>query len=385
MSTQILSTLPSNVMQRQNVFVLLKLLMWIGGWLLLIEVSLYMMVPYALPYNKPNELQRYLEYGRSVEGKIRRMIGKTDETSTPVTRSGWLLGRKDDDSKPTEVSMPGQILIAIYGMSYAQHVSEKLVHFSQIKVRFLGGPDAPPNHSYALYQFDRGKHKAKVIIWGILASSVVGMTTMTNLNKSFEHPLPYTYPKYRVVNSRLRAQFPPIMSMADFRATLFDQDKWTKYIDYLQSEDGYYHPLRFHESFLDNLAMVRFFRRSLVKRFNKKVVAKVYQADIGFLKDSVEIQALRMMITEFAQQVRQDDQLPILMLFSNQGYDDHLYQVLRDVIIENNIPTMRSHLIAPAKDPKNFLDDGHFTASVNLNIAKAVSDIIAKQLGRVVN
>ncbi|OQW87356.1 MAG: hypothetical protein BWK78_09230 [Thiotrichaceae bacterium IS1] len=319
----------------------------------------------------------YLEYGRSVEGKIRRMVGKTDDTTAFVTTIGWLERGDADDNKLTEVTTPSNTLVAIYGMSFAQHISEQLSKLSSsIEIRFLGGPSAPPNHSYALYQLGRGKHKAKVVAWGILASSVVGMTTMTSLNKSFEYPSPYTYPKYRVVNSDLQVQYPPITSMADFRATLSDQKKWSNYVDYLKTEDSYYQPFLFHESFIDNLATVRFFRRSLSNRYNKKVIASIYQSDTGFRPDTVEIKALQMMVAEFARQVREDNQLPLLMLFNNQGYSDHLYQTLSDVILKYKIPTMSSHNIVATDNPKNFMADGHFTPSADRKMAEETLKII---------
>jgi len=165
--------------------------------------------------------------------------------------------------------------------------------------------------------------------------------------------------------------------MADFRATLYDRDKWSKYINYLQTEDSYYQPFLFHESFLDYFATVRFFRRSLSNRYNKKVVASVYQADSGFRSETIEIKALRMMVAEFSRQVQEDGQLPLLMLFNNQGYSDHLYRALSDIILKYRIPTMSSHYIASANDPKNFMTDGHFVPSVDRKMAEKVLELIS--------
>jgi 3-dehydroquinate dehydratase len=375
----ILSTSHFNllVMKQENFITTLKLLIWMSIWLLLIEVTIHIVVPYNPPYERPNALQLYLEYGRSVEGKIRRMVGKTDETTALIAKAGWLERGTVDDDKPAEATDPNKILVAIYGMSFAQHVGKQLSKLSsQVDVRFLGGPSAPPNHSYALYQTDRGKHKAKVVIWGILASSVVGMTTMTSLNKSFEYPAPFTYPKYQVINSHPQAQYPPIMSLEDFRATLYDQDKWVKYIAYLQAEDSYYQPFLFHESFIDYFATIRFFRRSWSKRHSNQVLTSIYQHETGFDESSVEIQALQKMVVEFTKQVRKDNQLPLLILFNNRGYSDHLYRALADVIRENKIPTVSSHNIVPAENVENFAPDGHFTHLADKKIAKVVLEVI---------
>jgi hypothetical protein len=105
----------------------LSVIFWIVLWLLVIEGVIYAIVPYNPPTEPPNSIQKYLEYGRSVEGKIRQMVGPTDETTTPVTLAGWIdTERKRWNTVPTHPETPDGLLIAIYGMSHAQGLGRAL-------------------------------------------------------------------------------------------------------------------------------------------------------------------------------------------------------------------------------------------------------------------
>jgi hypothetical protein len=367
----------------------LTVLFWVVLWLLVFEMVLSL-VPYNPPYKYPNAAQRYLEYGRSVEGKIRRMIGQTDETTVPVALAGWLDPQRERWEKvPTKPTSDKGLLIAIYGMSFAQHVGWALDKITEppVTVRFLGGPGAPPNHAYATYQLDKGRHQARVIILGITAGGLVGMTTFTSMNKAFEYPLPYTYPKYRQVGDQLETFWPSVRTIDDLRQALQDQALWEKYVQEMVAEDSYYHPLLFHENVFDHLAIFRFLRRAWAKRFAHNLKNRHYEVaqgfgdrnfiSQGFEQESQLINTLKLMVKEFARQVREEGKLPILMLFNNRGYNDHLYQALASTIAEANIPTMNSHAIAPSDDPKNIAPDNyHYSKAVNQRFAQAIMEMI---------
>jgi len=348
------------------------------AWLAIFEVGLSF-VPYNPPTKQPNSAQRYLEYGRSVEGKIRQMIGPTDETTASVTLIGWLDAEVHERGRniPTHPKTHDGLLIAIYGMSHAQHVGRALAKEPNITVRFWGGPGAPPNHSYKAYQLDRGRHTAPVVIIGVNAGSLFGMTTFTSLNKAFEHPLPYTYPKYRLVGEHLEEIWPSVRTMADFRRTLNDEILWKQYIEALKAEDSYYHPFLFDENFMDNFVISRFIRRSWSKKLTWQLKGISYNPASGFKTDSEVIQTLRLMLKEFARQARNDDKLPIVVLFNTYGYSNHLTQALAKSLQEADIPFVDSHTIAPSDDPKNLASDNfHFSKENDEKFAHEVLDII---------
>jgi len=352
---------------------------WIAIWLGLFEIALYLVVPYNPPTQEPHAIQKYLEYGRSVEGKIRTMVGPTDKTTVPVTLTGWLDPNKQEQ-KPTQPKVPGGMLIAIYGMSFAAHVAEALARVEpSITTRFWGGPGAGPNHTYKAYQLDRGQHTAPVVLFGISASSIAEMTTFTSLNKTFEYPIPYTYPKYRRVGDHLEEFWPAVRTMADFRRVLNDQAQWEKYVAAMKAEDSFFQPFVFYENFLDHWALFRFIRRSWAKRQSREINASFYNSK-GFIENSQPIQALRLIVKEFAKQVRDDGKLPIVMLFNNRGYHDHLSKVLASTLQEHQIPTMNSHEIAPSDNPKNIASDAfHFSRAVNEKFAHKILAIIRDQ------
>ena len=112
--------------QHSPIFTTATVLVGTVLWLLIFELVLFLAVPYHSPPAEPNALQKYLEYGRSVEGKIRRMVGPTDETTIPVTMTGWLNPASRWQTKPALPKDPEGLLIAIYGMSFAQHVGAAL-------------------------------------------------------------------------------------------------------------------------------------------------------------------------------------------------------------------------------------------------------------------
>src|SRR5258708_7874216 len=46
--------------------------------------------PPADPRTIPSALQAYFDYGRSVEGKLRRMVGADATKDAPIVEAGWL-------------------------------------------------------------------------------------------------------------------------------------------------------------------------------------------------------------------------------------------------------------------------------------------------------
>ena len=61
---------------------------WVIGFLVGFEVAVNSLFPYPTDPRQPpsGRLVVYLDYGRSIEGKIRRLVGPTDETSGPLRK-----------------------------------------------------------------------------------------------------------------------------------------------------------------------------------------------------------------------------------------------------------------------------------------------------------
>jgi len=329
----------------------------------------------------PSSLQTYFEYGRSVEGKLRKMIGPTDESTDKVSLAGWLDPERWKDL-PAKPAQPSDVLVAVYGMSFAFHAAETLHELDpRYILRCIGGPAAPPNHSYAAYTIDRTHLHANVAILGVLASSIRAMSTVTGATWAFERPYAYTYPRYTLdAQGRLQAFWPSIASVADMREALANPARWTEYLHELKEHDDYYSTLLLRESILDSSATVRLLRRGWAQHSNLEMISKVHGSK-GFVENSPAISVLRAIVTNFGETARADGSLPVVLLVNDRGYADHLFKALAPTLEKTAIPYVSTHDIAPATDPDNFVADGHFTTEANARIAKKLQDLIRDKLG----
>ncbi|MDY6992393.1 MAG: hypothetical protein SVR94_07275 [Pseudomonadota bacterium] len=351
---------------------------WIVLWLMVFELIIYFTVPPAPVTTQGNKLQNYFEYGRSVEGKLFRMIAPTDEATAPIAQAGWLIPQKWQD-RPRVPETSGGILIANYGMSFAQHVGQVLAQHAHITLRFVGGPGAPPNHTYTAFLLDQHQHQAQVVLMGIQASRVDGMLTVTSMNSAFEYPMPFTYPKYHISAQGLEALWPSVRSLTELRQVMADNTLWQNYVHQLKKVDQFYDPFLFEHNISDYSVLIRFIRRAWSKNVHERVAETIYGPQ-GFNEAAEAIKALKVMVVNFAQQARRQGLLPILMLFNNRGYADHLYQALAEPIREANIPTMSTHTLAPADEPRHFRADSHFTHKANKKFAQEILTLIEQHL-----
>ncbi len=171
-------------------------LFWTIAGLVVIDIAVGLV--FRMPVDARTEassLQNYFNYGRSIEGKLRFLVGKTPAEDAPIVKSGWLSPDCDlDKSFP-----PGKLGFDIYGMSFSGYIADEMTRLApELASRSFGGPAAPPNHSYACFlrRFEAKRAFAPVQILGVLASSVRRMKTITGLTTSFEGPMPFSYPRY---------------------------------------------------------------------------------------------------------------------------------------------------------------------------------------------
>jgi hypothetical protein len=328
----------------------------------------------------PGFLTRYFDYGRSIEGKLTRMVGPDDKSSDEVALAGWL-DPETWNKLPAAPEKPGEVLIADYGMSFSFDVGRSLQAINpRYTLRCIGGPSAPASHSYAAFMLDRTRHKSQIAMLGLLASSVRGLVTLTGQTWAFESPYPYTYPRYRVTaDGKLDGVWPIITSMQGLRDALNQPEKWDAYVQQLRENDDYYEPFLFHHNALDNSATVRLLRRGWAQRENQAVLDSIHDRH-GFNVNSPAIPILRAIVTQFAETARTDGRLPVVLLLNDQGYADHLYQALEPTLREGDIPYVSTHEVAPATDLTNFVPDGHFTDAAYHRIAELLEKLIQARL-----
>ena len=64
---------------------------WSLVWLILIDVTVNIL--FAMPTSPnvlPSKMQMFFNHGRSVEGKIRRMVGVDKEATAKIAYAGWI-------------------------------------------------------------------------------------------------------------------------------------------------------------------------------------------------------------------------------------------------------------------------------------------------------
>ncbi|MCH8822010.1 MAG: hypothetical protein IH984_00750 [Planctomycetes bacterium] len=349
-------------------------MLWTILFLVVIDVAVgYLFAPPPVGV-RPGPLQRRFAEGRSVEGKLDRMVGETDESSAPMATAGWYGSRSD---QPTHAEHPDGLLVAVYGMSTSFRMCYALQELEpSLTLRLVGGPNAPLSHSYNGYLKDRNHHEADVVLLGVSAWALAGIESMTQMLIQFDAPALYTYPVYRIVDGKLVATTPLVQSLDELRCAMGDTDLWEAFRLQLAENDAYYDELVFRDSPLDNSTLVRLLRRGWGQRQRRRQLARVHNAD-GYRSDSNVGPVAREIIRSFAETVRADGRLPIVILFHEKGFDDHLYALLGPTLKEHGIPFLSTHDLAPASDHDSFLPDGHFTAEVDKRIAREVLAVIS--------
>ena len=160
------------------------------GWMIAALACIDVVVNFAFPPPSdprvpPSSLQSYFEYGRSLEGKLDRLVGRTDDRTAPICFAGWLDPPPGDD-QPKALAAGADHMVAFYGMSFTNHVGNALETLDpRFTVRRIAGPAAPPSFAYAAFEGDRGRHDADAVVLGVLDSSVVGLLSDNGLCRNF--------------------------------------------------------------------------------------------------------------------------------------------------------------------------------------------------------
>jgi hypothetical protein len=324
------------------------------------------------------QLKVYFNYGWSIEAKIRRLVGLTDETSGPLVLAGWVDREVESKRKEPNLS-PGDLLVSSYGMSFSNQILESVAEMEpKVRLRLFGGPAAPVNHSYATYSQDRGG-SSKVVILSVLGSSVQGLATNNGMTWRFEGPAPFTYPKYASRAGKLEAEWPMIRTLEDLRTRLADPAGWDAFVAQLQTTDAFYNGFLFRQSISDKSVLGRMVRRAVAQRWQAARIAEIH-GPTGFVEACPVVESLRQIVTAFAADARRDGKVPIALLIEDRGYQDHVSRVLEPDLARDRIPYLSTHTISPDSDPRNFVGDGHFTHEANKKIAQALLEVIRHEL-----
>ncbi len=330
----------------------------------------------------PSFFQSYFEYGRSVEGKLIRMTPRPDAKLSVVVGDGWL-GGDGYRSLPNVALRPDNLLIAMYGMSHVGELGEAIRKTDKRYLirRFIAG-GAPPNWSYAAYDLDKGRHRADVVILGLMTDSVPLISATTGMTAYFDMSYPYTFPRYVAENDRLMATYPPFDTAEGFREYFYNPAKWNRYREWLKENDKYFDPILFQRSPLDQSATLRLLRRSYAEKEKRDKSRSVYTKN-GFVEESQEVEILRTIVRSFAESARERNIIPIVYLVNNEGRGDHLYRAVKPVLDGGRIPYLSTHIICPPDNPRVFSGiNSHFTASKDMELAREIIKIIEAECAK---
>lgn len=352
-------------------------LAFVVAYLVVLDVSINVMFNYPRdPQAIASGLQRYFEFGRSVEGKLERMTGREDAESAQTIPRGWvesevyrnLVSQKQNDN---------DVLVAAYGMSHTGLLVDAIDELDdRFLIRAITAPGAPPNWSFAAFGADRQRRKADVAILGVMTDGVPGLSSTSGSTLNFDQPYAYSYPRFRIVDDELTAATPPFLDVVQYRSQFFDPDQWAEYREWLRANDKYFDALLYRASFLDHSALARLLRRAYASAQINRKRGEVLSGD-GFNSTSEEVQVLVRIVSEFARDAREDGSLPIVYLVNNQGRGDHLFRLLLPVLEDDEIPYLSTHAIAPPSDPRMFLDrNSHFIPEKDTELAREIIRIV---------
>ena len=277
------------------------------------------------------------------------------------------------EGRPARPASGHDMLMAVYGPSFAINAALETARTdSRITLRAVGGPGAPPSHSFAAFQADVPLRKADVVVFGVLSSAVGQIGSMSGLIWLFENPAPYTFPRYRVRDGRLDEEVPLIRSEAEFREAFQRQPaRWAEFRQQLARSDKGYDWFTFEESSLDASSVVRLIRRGWVAH-RQSYDQGVYDPMSGLNPQAEEVEALKLMIAELRRQTCARGERLVVLLLHTLRQSDHLFRALEPTLKAQQVEFISTHALFSANDARNFVADGHYTAQANALLADAL-------------
>lgn len=349
---------------------------WSLVWLILIDVGVNIAFGAETFARQPSALSRYFEYGRSVEGKLMRMVAADPQNGGQMISTGWI-DHEYLSAKPVRAQADHDTLMAVYGQSFTLNAAHEAARIdSRITIRGIGGPGAPPSHSYAAYKQDAPLRKADVVVFGVLSSTVPLMGSLSGLVWMFESPAPFTFPRYRVTADQLTEELPAIRSEAEFRQAFSQRStKWQEFKDQLRRSDRGYDRFTFDASLADASSVVRMARRGWVAHA-QPYTDGVYDPTTGFNADAEEVHTLRALLVDLRQRTCERGERLVILLLHTRGHSDHLHRALESTLKQANIDYISTHTLFSANDPRNFRPDSHYIDPANAALSKALVNLV---------
>ena len=351
--------------------------LWIVLWLVVLDVATRAVVHKIAQRHPDSGLVRYFEYGLSIESKLDSSMAQPPGSQDGlILHAGWVDPAQWTD-RPTQPAPGSDKLLAVYGQSFAFNVTREAVRLNgHLTLRAIGGPAAPPDHSYAAYLADTGNSRADVVIFGILASSVSRMGAMSGVDWTFEHPAPFTDPRFRLDGDKLAVESPVLATEQQFRsAFMANSTDWTRFKQQLARNDRGFDAITFNRTWLDRSQIALLMRRGWVAH-GQDYNQGIYDPLAGFNPEAEQIRVLKAMLTDLGRRTSARGQRLIVLLEQDQGYGDSLNRALGPTLTAVGIDYISTDKIFSANDSRNFQADGHYAPSANeLFARKLLADV----------
>jgi hypothetical protein len=347
----------------------LATLAWMVVWLLVLEGALYMVGHLGAQGSaRLMGLARYLEYGRSIEGKLALATQEPAKAGGgKVLSAGWLDPASWQALPDGRSGKPDQPLVAVYGQSFAFRtlgwVSEQ---HPSLAVRKIGGPAAPITHSLAAYQLDARRGKAQWVVLGVLASAMGQVNALSGMAFTFESPAPYTYPALRMSNGQWQVEQPLIQSESAFRAALARKGpEWTQFKSQLQQANPALDAFAMNASWTDHSALMRMVRRGWVTSMQ----AEHQPTGLSSAALQANVEALR----RFKSLADQRGERLLVIVFRDRGTRPADIAPLTEVLEQLKVHSVDSLAFVNPTDARQFEADGHFKPEGERLLAEAVA------------
>lgn len=350
----------------------------LGAWIVvgLVVFDTLIKVVFSYPSDpkvpNPSQLQSYFDYGRSQEGKLRRMTRPERSQTAPITLAGWY--------DPLEIVEPPTNLnkqnVTIYGMSHAVRLAHAIGRVSDRFVpRIVGAPGATANWAYGAYLRDHGGGKSRAVVLAFMSGNLPMINTMSAMTWNTDFAMPYTADRFLIEDDTLKVVHPPYDSFNGYVQTLYDREKWSEALRVFAKYDSFFDSFIICSTIFDHSAIFRLFRRAYAQRMIRRANHAVLD-HTGFNPSSNEVKVAQKIAHEFALRARHDRMIPVIYIVNLYGDSDYMFQALKPALEQDKIPYLNSATIASPNDPRKYLRDSHFTTEVDNELARALIKII---------
>lgn len=344
----------------------LKAFLIVLAWLAVFDIGSQVLI--KVLDNK--RLNNYFSYGLSTEAQIRNMFNNKIPDDS-VLHAGWINKRRFSE-RGTEAD------ITLYGMSFSNQIADQLMDLDpEFVIRKISGPSAPINHSLSSFLIDKDVCQSKIVVLGVLDSSIKYINSMTNDTIGVDAPYGSFYPRFITSSKGLEQIHPLINSFGDLQAAMSGGNLWEENLEVLKSYDKFYCSFIYKQNVLDYSIIGRFVKRWYKAKHNRNITREIYN-DRKFNKN-ILAQAENL-IALFVKEAKANSCLPFVILIETQQHGNSLGEGLGPFLNGMGIDYLITGNIVSTTNPANFKSDGHFTMENNKKIAVKIYKQISVKL-----